>query len=315
MLHDAFVFARGSDDSPICSSRWGKQCKWGSRTTRGEVVGDDDLGFAINGGLRSITLDVAILGLQDAAFRIGKTALRRPVGLIFWRLRRLAVLFASLSLALFLGLGLQAALFLRRSFGLGFKRGFALFHALIAHCFVFRCVRFDLRAVQRDMAKLDETIRLDVQSRGELVWRCLEPGWVFCPGVDDGFEGRSAPEAFEALGEIVRADEGCDVTAQLVVGLVMESAHRGFLDGSVHALDLAVRPRMIGFGALVFDVVLRAGPFKGMDAELQLPGGQRRLDQRRGEKPRRRQDRRRQYNTHVILPLAQITQRPRNWLR
>lgn len=92
----------------------------------GEVVGDDDLGFAINGGLRVITLDVAILGLQDAAFRIGKIALRRPVGLIFWRLWRLAVLFASLSLALFLGLGLQAALFLRRSFGLGFKRGFGL---------------------------------------------------------------------------------------------------------------------------------------------------------------------------------------------
>lgn len=41
----------------------------------------------------------------------------------------------------------------------------------------------------------------------------------------------------------------------------------GFLDGSVHACDLAVGPRMARLGEPVIDVILCAGEFKGMGAE------------------------------------------------
>lgn len=40
-----------------------------------QAVREDDLGFAVDGGLRIVALDVAVLGLEDAAFRIGEVAL------------------------------------------------------------------------------------------------------------------------------------------------------------------------------------------------------------------------------------------------
>jgi hypothetical protein len=43
---------------------------------------------------------------------------------------------------------------------LGFQFRLAFFHALITHRFMFRRVRFDLRAIERDMAELDRLRRL-----------------------------------------------------------------------------------------------------------------------------------------------------------
>ena len=43
---------------------------------------------------------------------------------------------------------------------LGFQFRLALLHALITHRFMFRCVRFDLRAIQCDMAEFDQPCRL-----------------------------------------------------------------------------------------------------------------------------------------------------------
>ena len=60
---------------------------------------------AIDGGLGVIALDVAILGLHDAALRIGEVALGLAVGLGFRRCRRSAVLFAAFGVALLFRLG------------------------------------------------------------------------------------------------------------------------------------------------------------------------------------------------------------------
>ena len=46
--------------------------------------------------------------------------------------------------------------------------------------------------------------------------------------------------------------------SKLIVGLVMIAAHRGFLQGAVHALDLAVGPGMVRFGEPVLDAVFPA---------------------------------------------------------
>ena len=65
---------------------------------RCQFVRDDDLGLAIDGGLRIVALDVAVLGLQDAALRIGEVALRLRIGLAARRRRRLAGLLAPFRL-------------------------------------------------------------------------------------------------------------------------------------------------------------------------------------------------------------------------
>jgi len=43
---------------------------------------------------------------------------------------------------------------------LGFQFRLAFLHALITHRFMLRCVRFDLRAIKRDMAEFDQPCRL-----------------------------------------------------------------------------------------------------------------------------------------------------------
>lgn len=54
---------------------------------------------------------------------------------------------------------------------------------------------------------------------------------------------------------------------QLVMVFVVVGPHRGFLDRAVHAFDLAVGPRVVGFGQTVIDVVAGTGDFEGMSAE------------------------------------------------
>ena len=56
---------------------------WFDAHARSQAMGDDNLGLGIDRGLGVIALDITILGLQDAAFRIGEVALRLAVGLLF----------------------------------------------------------------------------------------------------------------------------------------------------------------------------------------------------------------------------------------
>ena len=67
------------------------------------------------------------------------------------------------------------------------------------------------------------------------------------------------------------------MSSELSVVVVMISAHGGLLDSAIHAFDLAVGPRMIGFGEAVFDAVAAASPVEGMPAQqsgdaLPVPG-------------------------------------------
>ncbi len=83
----------------------------------------------------------------------------------------------------------------------------------------------------------------------------------------DEFVGREAKERFESFGEVVGSDEVAEVDTQLVVGVVVVALHRGLFDGAVHALDLPVRPRMIGLGEAVVDAVQKTDPVKSMAAK------------------------------------------------
>src|SRR5436190_22163325 len=68
-------------------------------------------------------------------------------------------------------------------------------------------------------------------------------------------------EAFEGLQtacEIVGGDEVGEMTAQLVVIVVVIAFDGCVLDRAVHSFDLAVGPGMIDLGESVFDTVLAA---------------------------------------------------------
>ena len=97
---------------------------------------------------------------------------------------------------------------------------------------------------------------IDVESRG-----------VFCPDLADVFIGRETIQGLQPTGEVVGVDEVAEVTAQLVVDLVIEALDRRLLDGPVRPLDFAVGPGMLGLGETMIDVGLGAGEFEGMGPE------------------------------------------------
>ena len=98
-------------------------------------------------------------------------------------------------------------------------------------------------------------------------WGDDESFRLFCPDFADGFIGCESFERLEPPREIVGRYEVGEVRCQLIVGLVVEALDGRFLDRSVHAFDLSVRPRMLGRRQPMFDGELAAGAVEGMAAE------------------------------------------------
>ena len=74
-------------------------------------------------------------------------------------------------------------------------------------------------------------------------WIESEPFRVTGPYAADVFVWRETLEGLEATGEVVGRDEVVEMTAQLVMAVVVEAFDGRLLDGSVHPLDLSIRPR------------------------------------------------------------------------
>lgn len=70
---------------------------------------------------------------------------------------------------------------------------------------------------------------------------------------------------------IVGIDEQIEVSAQFVVVIVEVSFDGSFLDRPVHTLDLAIRPRVIGFGQAMLNLVGIANHIEAVHAELCSP--------------------------------------------
>ena len=84
------------------------------------------------------------------------------------------------------------------------------------------------------------------------------------PSLGDGFVRCKAVEGLETLGEVVGIQEGSEVFLELLVCGVVISAYGGFLKGSVHALDLAVGPEVIGLAEAMLDAVFETRPVEPM---------------------------------------------------
>ena len=90
---------------------------------------------------------------------------------------------------------------------------------------------------------------------------------LFCPAFANEFVRREAFECLEATTEIVAGDEVSQMLPKLVMTVVIIALDGSVLDRPVHALDLAIGPRMFRHGRSMFDIVLGAGVFEGMGSE------------------------------------------------
>ena len=99
---------------------------------------------------------------------------------------------------------------------------------------------------------------LGVQSRHLMDWIERESFGLFCPAFADEVVRREAAKRLEATAEIVRGDEVAEMDLELVVIVRVEALDGRFLDGSVHSLDLPIRPGMLHLGQSMLDAVLPA---------------------------------------------------------
>ncbi len=70
--------------------------------------------------------------------------------------------------------------------------------------------------------------------------------WCLRPEFAEVFVGRESFEGLESSGEVVGSEEVGQVRFELVMGVVEVSLDGGVFDGTVHALNLPVRPRVVG---------------------------------------------------------------------
>ena len=87
------------------------------------------------------------------------------------------------------------------------------------------------------------------------------------PAFADEFVSSKTAEGLQSFGEIVGSDEVAEMSAQLVVAVVVVALNGGFFDGAVHTLDLAVSPGMVRFGEPVVDAMPKTDPVKRMAAK------------------------------------------------
>ena len=92
--------------------------------------------------------------------------------------------------------------------------------------------------------------------------------WFVCPDFADGFVWREALEGLQSSAEVIGLDEVGEVTADLVVGVVVEALDGRLLEGPVQTFDLTVGPGMAWFGKAVIDLVLGTGVFEGVHPDM-----------------------------------------------
>lgn len=94
-----------------------------------------------------------------------------------------------------------------------------------------------------------------------------ESVWLFGPEFANVFVRRETFEGLQAAGEIVCGDEVVEMRSQLRVRFIEVALNGRFLDCAVHALDLAIGPRMLGLGQPMIDIGAGAGELEGMRPE------------------------------------------------
>src|SRR5262245_27144944 len=126
-----------------------------------------------------------------------------------------------------------------------------------------------VRVVRDTAPVLSRLPALGVQSRGQVDRFAREQVWLAGPNFADGLERCEAAKGLEPFGEVVGVQERAEVLSELPVGFVVVAPHGRLLEGTVHALDLAIGPRVVGLGEAMLDVVLATDAIK----HVQTPTG------------------------------------------
>lgn len=80
----------------------------------------------------------------------------------------------------------------------------------------------------------------------EIGWIDDKAFWFILPAFDDVFIRSRSSQGFEPPGEITGTQKVVEMTSQLLMIIVMIAFGGCFLESTVHALDLALDPGMIG---------------------------------------------------------------------
>ena len=81
-------------------------------------------------------------------------------------------------------------------------------------------------------------------------------------------------QGLQTTGVVVGIEEELQVMPEFVMAAVVVAADRGVLEGTVHPLDLTVRPRVRWFGGAMVNAMLLAGMGEGVDEpDAWLPAG------------------------------------------
>lgn len=106
----------------------------------------------------------------------------------------------------------------------------------------------------------------------------FESFWLGSAAFADAFVGREAIQGLQPSSVVVGGDEVGKMSFELIMSVVMVAdsdfdlsgktvagcQHARFLDRAVHALDLAIGPRMFNLGQPMFDPVLLAAHIEHM---------------------------------------------------
>ncbi len=87
------------------------------------------------------------------------------------------------------------------------------------------------------------------------------------PCFADSLVGREATQDLETAAKVVGADEVGQVSAELLMAVVVVALDRRVLDRAVHSLDLTVGPRVTRFGQAMIDIVAGAGKLEAVGSE------------------------------------------------
>ena len=88
--------------------------------------------------------------------------------------------------------------------------------------------------------------------------------WFVLPVLDDVFIGCESLQCFESFGEVVGIHEVVQVFSELLVIFIIGAFDGGLFECSVHAFDLTIGPRMLGFCQAVLGLMFEADASKDM---------------------------------------------------
>jgi len=92
-----------------------------------------------------------------------------------------------------------------------------------------------------------------------------ESSGLFCPGITNVLVGRKAFQNLETASEVVGRDKVGQARSKLPVTVVVIAIDRRVLEGAVHALDLAIRPRVVRFGQAMLNAMSSADLIETVD--------------------------------------------------